>query len=644
MSSSSTRIEQTRRHHQSEVDSDRDRSHRRVNQTQMEIQPSKTKVVIALKQKSYPSYRTQNMTKPKSTRVQKAGKEQQAPSSANDFEMSLLKKREVSKLSERRRGRPMTSAVDDPPDSSNSSEIDSDGKSDASRADDDRSPPQDRLLAESNADELDTTSKPPVSGCRTTQRTTNQNGPAVKAKYTKPRRRVATMAQRRAANIRERRRMYNLNTAFDRLRKKVPSFAYEKRLSRIETLKLAIMYIKFMDNLVTDDAYAEKYKHLLASGHCSGSSAAGYLSSGTYLSLYGNCNSPQSSSSSPLNAADNFTTTNTNPIDSTAHTQCTPSIGVGGKSDDFKSRPLQTTLKSYRMKGKVNTSDQLEAQVSSSNQMDHFNSSIGSKAPICLDNRCTMVKQLYGGTTKLMPENQSPVGACCSPASGSISTPATTASMHLSTSDTSSPTTNQSASPQSIRQQPVSMISLSNQNHQQVSNQVNFSANHPNQAHSSSVPISDRASDLRHYARDGLLSMHPNQYDASRPYSTDQSQPTSSHQSSSYVAYNSNTPRQSGHKFFYHNQLQTEPANKNSYQSHQQASLSQGPPHSQQYKYEPTQTVYDFSQGHHSRTGTYANIDYMSNHVQSQEPTQYHQQQHKQNPPGGYSLHSLQAR
>ena len=66
----------------------------------------------------------------------------------------------------------------------------------------------------------------------------------------KPRRRVATMAQRRAANIRERRRMYNLNEAFDKLRRKVPTFAYEKRLSRIETLRLAITYISFMSELI----------------------------------------------------------------------------------------------------------------------------------------------------------------------------------------------------------------------------------------------------------------------------------------------------------------------------------------------------------------------------------------------------------
>lgn len=58
------------------------------------------------------------------------------------------------------------------------------------------------------------------------------------------------MAQRRAANIRERRRMFNLNEAFDKLRRKVPTFAYEKRLSRIETLRLAITYIGFMTELM----------------------------------------------------------------------------------------------------------------------------------------------------------------------------------------------------------------------------------------------------------------------------------------------------------------------------------------------------------------------------------------------------------
>ena len=70
----------------------------------------------------------------------------------------------------------------------------------------------------------------------------------------KKRKRVATVAQRRAANIRERRRMFNLNEAFDKLRRKVPTFAYEKRLSRIETLRLAITYISFMDQVIRNEA------------------------------------------------------------------------------------------------------------------------------------------------------------------------------------------------------------------------------------------------------------------------------------------------------------------------------------------------------------------------------------------------------
>lgn len=80
------------------------------------------------------------------------------------------------------------------------------------------------------------------------------SGNLSKPKSGKPRRRVATAAQRRAANIRERRRMFNLNTAFDRLRKKLPTFPYEKRLSRIETLRLAIMYIRFMTEFLNSNS------------------------------------------------------------------------------------------------------------------------------------------------------------------------------------------------------------------------------------------------------------------------------------------------------------------------------------------------------------------------------------------------------
>ncbi|XP_061839464.1 fer3-like protein [Nerophis lumbriciformis] len=70
------------------------------------------------------------------------------------------------------------------------------------------------------------------------------------------RRRTVTVVQRQAANVRERKRMFSLNEAFDALRKKVPTFAYEKRLSRIETLKLAMVYIAFMEDLLEDGSPA----------------------------------------------------------------------------------------------------------------------------------------------------------------------------------------------------------------------------------------------------------------------------------------------------------------------------------------------------------------------------------------------------
>ena len=63
------------------------------------------------------------------------------------------------------------------------------------------------------------------------------------------RRRVQTPYQRKAANVRERRRMCTMNKAFEELRERLPAFDYEKKLSRIETLKLAMTYISFMKDL-----------------------------------------------------------------------------------------------------------------------------------------------------------------------------------------------------------------------------------------------------------------------------------------------------------------------------------------------------------------------------------------------------------
>ncbi|XP_026689454.2 uncharacterized protein LOC778738 [Ciona intestinalis] len=64
--------------------------------------------------------------------------------------------------------------------------------------------------------------------------------------------------QRRAANQRERRRMKIINRAFQNLRKHVPCESYEKKLSKVDTLKSAIDYISFMSNLLKSSEGGEK--------------------------------------------------------------------------------------------------------------------------------------------------------------------------------------------------------------------------------------------------------------------------------------------------------------------------------------------------------------------------------------------------
>lgn len=59
--------------------------------------------------------------------------------------------------------------------------------------------------------------------------------------------------QREAANLRERRRMQSINDAFEGLREHIPTLPYEKRLSKVDTLKLAIGYIGFLADLVKSD-------------------------------------------------------------------------------------------------------------------------------------------------------------------------------------------------------------------------------------------------------------------------------------------------------------------------------------------------------------------------------------------------------
>lgn len=57
--------------------------------------------------------------------------------------------------------------------------------------------------------------------------------------------------QRHAANLRERKRMQSINDAFEGLRTHIPVHPYEKRLSKVDTLRLAIDYISFLNRLLT---------------------------------------------------------------------------------------------------------------------------------------------------------------------------------------------------------------------------------------------------------------------------------------------------------------------------------------------------------------------------------------------------------
>lgn len=61
---------------------------------------------------------------------------------------------------------------------------------------------------------------------------------------------VVLRRRRVAANARERRRMQNLNKAFDRLRGHLPSLGADRQLSKYETLQMAQTYIAALYELL----------------------------------------------------------------------------------------------------------------------------------------------------------------------------------------------------------------------------------------------------------------------------------------------------------------------------------------------------------------------------------------------------------
>lgn len=63
---------------------------------------------------------------------------------------------------------------------------------------------------------------------------------------------------RHAANMRERKRMQSINEAFEGLRSHIPTLPYEKRLSKVDTLRLAIGYIGFLAEMLSCDSNTEE--------------------------------------------------------------------------------------------------------------------------------------------------------------------------------------------------------------------------------------------------------------------------------------------------------------------------------------------------------------------------------------------------
>lgn len=57
--------------------------------------------------------------------------------------------------------------------------------------------------------------------------------------------------QRQAANMRERKRMKTINDAFECLRERIPVFGADKKLSKVDTLRLAVRYIQHLSDVLT---------------------------------------------------------------------------------------------------------------------------------------------------------------------------------------------------------------------------------------------------------------------------------------------------------------------------------------------------------------------------------------------------------
>lgn len=67
--------------------------------------------------------------------------------------------------------------------------------------------------------------------------------------------------QRNAANARERMRMRVLSSAYGRLKTKLPNIPPDTKLSKLDTLRLATLYIKQLITAVETDSHSQNHPH-----------------------------------------------------------------------------------------------------------------------------------------------------------------------------------------------------------------------------------------------------------------------------------------------------------------------------------------------------------------------------------------------
>ena len=74
--------------------------------------------------------------------------------------------------------------------------------------------------------------------------------------------------------------MLSINSAFEQLRGHVPTFPYEKRLSKIDTLRLAIAYIALLREILVSGRDPKSYVDECVKSGCRNHSSAVWNTSG----------------------------------------------------------------------------------------------------------------------------------------------------------------------------------------------------------------------------------------------------------------------------------------------------------------------------------------------------------------------------